>query len=54
MYKDRKFFQANLRKNVEIKEHIASNIYEQVVKGLNDEVQAFAKKASEEALENEK
>ena len=54
MYKDRKLFQNNLRKDVDIKKHIASNIYEQVVKGLNEEVQDFAKKTAKEALENEK
>lgn len=54
MYKDRKFFQAKLRKDVDIKKHISSNIYEQVAKGLNGEVQDFDKKVAKETLENEK
>ena len=54
MYKDRKFFQANLRKNVDIKEHIASNFYQEVVKDFSSEMRNFAKKTVEQAEENEK
>lgn len=54
MYKDRKLFQANLRKDIDIKKHIASKFYEQLVKRLNEEVNGFTKKVAEEALENEK
>ncbi len=54
MHKYRNIFQENLRKDVDIKKHISSNIYEQVVKGLNTEVQDLAKKIAKDANENEK
>ena len=54
MYKDRNFFRENLKKDVEIKKHISSNFYKQVVKGFNEEVQNLAKKMAKEAEENEK
>jgi len=54
MYKDRKFFQENLRKDVDIKRHIASTLNKDVVKRLNEEVQNYAKQEQKEVRENEK
>ena len=54
MNKDRKFFQENLRKNVDIKRHIASNFHTQVVKQLKEQVQSFDRNVLEEVRENEK
>jgi len=54
MYKDRSFFQAKLRKDVDIKRHIASSFNKEVVRSLNEEIQGYAKQLQKETRENEK